>query len=575
MRFALPAIVVIVLAGLASAGDESLKGYWKVSIFKNNQAIPLWLLQLDSKDGKPTANFTRLRGGPKVKSSEMKFVGDTFTIKIRASVNLGAGETRDLDFDYEGKLPRPGAKKILGSIDLAGEVVPAVLDATSAKNVYEIERDVLLRTPTDPRAQSAILDVIDLADEHKVTPRDLQDLITASRKAAELYGPRQQLVHDLRLLDALQPQKTYETVAVDIARKIAAEFDPRASLDVQMQVLATMQSQKIYVPFALEIARKMVAKLDPKSPLDEQLVVMTTVASVLRKGDQIKEAIALENRVGALEDNAYNEYVKTSLNYKTEKFAGRKVKSDRAVLVELFTGAACPPCVAADLAFDGVEKTYAPGEAVLLQYHVHIPRPEPLSNEDGLDRFKYYAAMSARIRGAPAIVFNGKPDAPGGGPRDAAGDKYKDYCEVINKLIEAPAALKLSATAERKDSKIAIQASVQDLQKPGDTIILRLALVEDWVRFKGPNGMAYHHRVVRSMPLGSKGVPLKAKSTEQKATVNLDDLRKNLNKFLDEDYPEGSRPMLLRHLSVVAFVQDDDTGEVLQAVNIPVKGRGE
>ena len=41
-------------------------------------------------------------------------------------------------------------------------------------------------------------------------------------------------------------------------------------------------------------------------------------------------------------------------------FAGRKGKSDRAVLVELFTGAQCPPCVAADMAFDALPQTYKP-----------------------------------------------------------------------------------------------------------------------------------------------------------------------------------------------------------------------
>ena len=46
-------------------------------------------------------------------------------------------------------------------------------------------------------------------------------------------------------------------------------------------------------------------------------------------------------------------------------YAGRKGKSDRVVLVELFTGAQCPPCVTADLAFDALDKTYKPDDVVL------------------------------------------------------------------------------------------------------------------------------------------------------------------------------------------------------------------
>ena len=50
------------------------------------------------------------------------------------------------------------------------------------------------------------------------------------------------------------------------------------------------------------------------------------------------------------------------------------------VLVELFTGAECPPCVAADLAFDALGKTYKPTDVVLLEYHLHIPGPDALTN---------------------------------------------------------------------------------------------------------------------------------------------------------------------------------------------------
>ena len=44
-----------------------------------------------------------------------------------------------------------------------------------------------------------------------------------------------------------------------------------------------------------------------------------------------------------------------------------------------------------------------------------------------------------------------------------------------------------------------------------------------------------------------------------------------LNKYLDEEYPDGARPMRLRNLHVVAFVQHDESTEVLQAVNVAVR----
>jgi hypothetical protein len=138
-------------------------------------------------------------------------------------------------------------------------------------------------------------------------------------------------------------------------------------------------------------------------------------------------------------------------------------------------------------------------------------------------------------------------------------------------MLEAPDPLKLSAAAIRTGDKIAITAKVENLDKPGEKVRLRLALVEDWVRYKGGNGLQYHHRVVRAMPGGAKGIAVKDKAYEHKANVDLSELRATLNKYLNEDYPEGPRPMRLRNLSVVAFVQNDESAEVLQAVNVPVR----
>jgi hypothetical protein len=335
--------------------------------------------------------------------------------------------------------------------------------------------------------------------------------------------------------------------------------------------LTALQGQKMYASVGVETARKASKLVDPKMPLDTQAQIMSLAAIALRGGGQTKEADTLENRLDTLENQAYADFTtgKSALNFKTEKFPGRKAKSNRAVLVELFTGAQCPPCVASDMAFDGLEKTYQSGEVVLLQYHMHIPGPDPMSNTDSDARFDYYSR--AGVRGTPAHLFNGKRDAIDGGDREDAPDKYKEFCGAVNKLLEAPDTLKLSASAVRTGAMIAINAKVANLDKPGDKTRLRLALVEDWVRYKGGNGLQYHHRVVRAMPAGAKGVPMKDKDFEHKASVDLEELRASLNKYLNEDYPEGPRPMRLRSLSVVAFVQNDESAEVLQAVNVPVR----
>lgn len=108
---------------------------------------------------------------------------------------------------------------------------------------------------------------------------------------------------------------------------------------------------------------------------------------------------------------------------------------------------------------------------------------------------------------------------------------------------------------------------------------LRLALVEDHVRYTGRNNLRYHHSVVRALPGGSAGKALTKKTDEHAATINLQELRKSLAKYLDDfakendaQFPE--RPMGFKNFRVVAFVQNDATKEVLQAVQVAVANEG-
>ena len=535
MRSILPTLAIGLLLVAPAAAGDGLTGSWKFTIHEGRQPTTFWLIGIETgKDGKLTATAEPLRGAPRAKVADIKVVDDLLVMTLKATVKAAQG-SQEIQIEYQGKLPKPGAKKILGTMSQGGAVIPVVLEATTAKNQFELDLELLTRTPSDPKVLSTVLDLIERAKENKVAAKDLQSWIDGSMKTAELFGPRMQLGHGQQLLEALQGQKSYPTVAAETARRIGRQ-------------------------------------IDAKTPIDTQLHLFSMVANVLRGADQKEEAKTLEVRIEKLEGQAYADYEKTALNYKTAKFAGRKAKSNRTVLVELFTGAQCPPCVAADMAFDGLEKTYAMTDVVLLQYHVHIPRAEPMSNPDSDVRFDFYSEKHAKkVRGTPSSLFNGNPEVGGGGFRDDAAEKYKEFCGTVNKLLEAPESVKLSASAVRKGEKIAIAAKVQGLDKPGDKVRLRFALVEDWVRFKGGNGLQYHHRVVRAMPGGAKGVGLKEKDSAHTASVDLDDLRKILNKYLDEEYPDGARPMRLRNLHVVAFVQNDESTEVLQAVNVPVR----
>ena len=91
--------------------------------------------------------------------------------------------------------------------------------------------------------------------------------------------------------------------------------------------------------------------------------------------------------------------------------------------MELFTGTQCCPCVAADVALGALAQTYEPTELALLQYHMHIPGPDPMTNLDTEARWKHYLGAFAPTKtqfGVPTAVFNGKTFRVGGGAMAAA-----------------------------------------------------------------------------------------------------------------------------------------------------------
>jgi len=225
------------------------------------------------------------------------------------------------------------------------------------------------------------------------------------------------------------------------------------------------------------------------------------------------------------------------------------------------------------MAFDGLENTFGK-DVVLLQYHMHIPGPDALTNPDNEARGDYYGKS---FRGTPAIYFGGKPLAPGGGGKDDAGEKYREYRDVIEELLKKAPGAEISATATRKGDDITIAAEVTGVAMPGPKVKLRFALVEDWARYQGRNGLTFHHQVVRGMPGGPAGFAVEEKSLKKSVSINLAEIRKGLAKYLDDfaknesPFLDAQRPLQLRNLHVVAFVQDDATQEVLQAVRVPGK----
>lgn len=245
-------------------------------------------------------------------------------------------------------------------------------------------------------------------------------------------------------------------------------------------------------------------------------------------------------------------------------------RTDRVVLAEVYTGAGCPPCVAADLAFDATLERYRRQDVAVVMFHEHIPRPDPLTNADTIARWKWLQG-----RGVPTYAIDGQQSG-GGGPRGYAADIDKRNREIIEKRLEVPAAASLQLTAEHSGPVVRVRAKASDLARNSPDLALHVVLVEKLVRYSGENGIRFHPMVVR----GHAAFELKdAPSKDAEHTFDLAEVEAAVRRHLDEfeKYDErhnkdgkfrfAVRPETIdrANLAVVAWIQDQKTREVYQA----------
>ncbi len=531
MRFWISfASLIFILVAPLHANPKTLEGNWKVSFFQRGQELSFWMVKLKAQGEKLTGTVDPKKGVPPSSIEDMGLNKQLLTFSI---------DVRGQKFNFEFLVPEKKASELKGSIARGSLVLPALMTATQAKSLadtFTLSKEELERNPDSPKAFASVLKMVEGAAENNVSAKELEGLVEIATKNAGRFGPRWQSQFNKSLINSLVNEKKYATIALETVRTLVKDLDPSASAE---------------------------QKLDAYSLL----------ATALKNSGQVEEFAKLDKKLDKLEQEAYEEHRKHGFDFQVKPYK-RAFKKDSRVLVELFTGAQCPPCVAADVAFDALGKSYSSKDVVLLQYHLHIPGPDPLTNETAEDRQEYYGD---EVRGTPSIFFNGMAKAGGGGPKSAAGRKFAQYKQVINPMLREDAPATIKAQAKKDGSKVNINVQVSDLKKMGEKVRLRIALVEDWARYAGRNGLTFHHHVVRDFPGGVEGFPLKDKSFKKSLSVNLEQLRKEISKYLDDfaaingSFINGQPRLRLKDLRVVAFVQDDESKEVLQAVEVPVK----
>ena len=260
-------------------------------------------------------------------------------------------------------------------------------------------------------------------------------------------------------------------------------------------------------------------------------------------------------------------------------------RGNKRVLVELFTGMQCPPCVSADLALAAIGKTYKPDEVIIVRHHQHIPLPDGLVNQDSEERGAYYETGST-----PTIVVNGMiVDARFyAGPIQAAGPAYSVLRQVIDPRLFEKTEVALELTAAVTDGQLNISATATGI--PDELLPscrLRLAIVENELHTiipGGSNGIRDHEYLVRDMLGIAKGIPPKKGALKYSASIPVSDLKKNLVEYIQRyeagrrfEFPAEMKPPIQGPLSLVVWVQNDKADEktksklVLQSAMIPIE----
>jgi tetratricopeptide (TPR) repeat protein len=253
-------------------------------------------------------------------------------------------------------------------------------------------------------------------------------------------------------------------------------------------------------------------------------------------------------------------------------------RSNRLVLGEVFTGAGCAPCVAADLAFDLMMERYKRDDFIVLMYHLHIPLPDPMTNQSTIARGRFYT-----VNGVPSYAVDGKMPSAGGGPRENTKFVYDRVNPTVEKRLElaAEADLKLEATLD--GNVIKTKAMLDKFTGNAADLKLHIVLAEERLRYSGENGVRFHPMVVRSMAgTDAGGFAVKEGATNAEWKFDVAAISAGIQKYISEYESNPQRSAAFKFkaqmhnidanaLTVVAFVQDEKTKNILQTASVKLK----
>lgn len=243
----------------------------------------------------------------------------------------------------------------------------------------------------------------------------------------------------------------------------------------------------------------------------------------------------------------------------------RQKASGRVVVAELFTGAHCKPCAAADLAFDGCYVHFGGGEVVVLEHHVPIPAAEPLVCPASMQR-----ARAIGVRSSPTVLLDGVSSVRGvGGNPGKASASFRRLRQAIERRLEQPTPWRLALDGRVADGEVAVTATIDGPAVEGVRLVLYLC--ERTMLFPGGNRIVLHRWVTR-YDLTRGGVEIAARdgkrTIERRAMLEavMDEVDEYLDAIEDKSnqaFPMRATEVAPKQVAVVGMLVDSN-GAILQ-----------
>ena len=159
-----------------------------------------------------------------------------------------------------------------------------------------------------------------------------------------------------------------------------------------------------------------------------------------------------------------------------------------------------------------------------------------------------------------------------------AEETFAKLTPAIDKALESLSEGAIRISAMRRGPTIQVKVSVEKARSTSSNLRLHLALVEDEVRYMGVNGIRFHPMVVRAMA-GNKAEGFAVKPEETPSfehTFEVRQIEAAIKEYLDDyelngrslptKFDEKKYAIDVNKLSLVAFLQDQQTKQILQAV---------